>query len=249
MGGEARILVSREAGRESQILQGGGCDCCPSGVGTRLCKTNPISWARSGRRGTGYRSYKTNPILKAMGRRVARDAGIRPAVRKRDAFDTPWFIVQNKANARLARELTPAQKRGYERNAGRVKQSQFPGTEPGHRCAEQESCKTKPISVAIGRRRMVRVAGILPAMRRQDAFDTGWPVVRNKANFRSRMLCRALHCRAWQGGCWQPGGSVKAEGLGDGPVPGKVAIAKLRVTMPPTVLGEFAFTLARREAS
>jgi hypothetical protein len=32
----------------------------------------------------------------------------------------------------------------------------------------------------------------------------------------------------------QPGGIVKAEGLGDGPAHGKVAIAKLRLTLPPT---------------
>ena len=38
------------------------------------------------------------------------------------------------------------------------------------------------------------------------------------------------------------GGSVKAEGLGDGPAHGKVAIAKLRLTLPPTMLGDFAFT-------
>jgi hypothetical protein len=30
-----------------------------------------------------------------------------------------------------------------------------------------------------------------------------------------------------------PGGSVKAEGLGDGPAHGKAAIAKLRLTLPP----------------
>jgi hypothetical protein len=30
-----------------------------------------------------------------------------------------------------------------------------------------------------------------------------------------------------------PGGSVKAEGLGDGLTHGKAAIAKLRLTMPP----------------
>jgi len=31
----------------------------------------------------------------------------------------------------------------------------------------------------------------------------------------------------------RPGGIVKAEGLGDGPAHGKIAIAKLRLTMPP----------------
>jgi hypothetical protein len=41
----------------------------------------------------------------------------------------------------------------------------------------------------------------------------------------------------------QPGGIVKAEGLGDGPAPGKVAIAKLRLTMLPTMLGDFTFVL------
>lgn len=128
MGGEARILVSREAGRESQTPQGRGCDCCPPGVEARLCETNPISKARSDRRGTGYRSCKTNPILKTTGRWVTCDAGILPAMRRRDAFDTPWPIVQNKANSGPARGLTPAQKRGYERNTGRAKQSQFPRT-------------------------------------------------------------------------------------------------------------------------
>ena len=37
------------------------------------------------------------------------------------------------------------------------------------------------------------------------------------------------------------GGIVKAEGLGDGPTYGEVAIAKLRLTMPPTMSGDFAF--------
>jgi len=41
----------------------------------------------------------------------------------------------------------------------------------------------------------------------------------------------------------QPGGIVKAAGLGDGPTQGKIAIAKLRLTMPPTILGDFAFAL------
>jgi len=40
-----------------------------------------------------------------------------------------------------------------------------------------------------------------------------------------------------------PGGIVKAAGLGDGPAQGKTAIAKLRLTMPPTTLGDFAFAL------
>jgi hypothetical protein len=31
----------------------------------------------------------------------------------------------------------------------------------------------------------------------------------------------------------RPGGIVKAEGLGDGPAHGKIAIAKLRLTMRP----------------
>ena len=39
------------------------------------------------------------------------------------------------------------------------------------------------------------------------------------------------------------GGSVKAEGLGDGPGRGKSAIAKLRLTMPPTTLCDSAFAL------
>jgi len=41
----------------------------------------------------------------------------------------------------------------------------------------------------------------------------------------------------------QPGGIVKAAGLGDGPTQGKIAIAKLRLTMPRTTLGDFAFAL------
>jgi hypothetical protein len=41
----------------------------------------------------------------------------------------------------------------------------------------------------------------------------------------------------------QPGGIVKAAGLGDGPTQGKITIAKLRLTMPPTTLGDFAFAL------
>jgi len=41
----------------------------------------------------------------------------------------------------------------------------------------------------------------------------------------------------------QPGGIVKAAGLGDGPTQGKIAIAKLRLTMPLTTLGDFAFAL------
>jgi len=32
---------------------------------------------------------------------------------------------------------------------------------------------------------------------------------------------------------YQPGGSVKAEGLGDGPAHVNLAIAKLRLTLPP----------------
>ncbi len=40
------------------------------------------------------------------------------------------------------------------------------------------------------------------------------------------------------------GGSVKAEGLGDGPLHGKVAIAKLRLTLPPATSDRFAFILA-----
>ena len=40
-----------------------------------------------------------------------------------------------------------------------------------------------------------------------------------------------------------PGGIVKAAGLGDGPTQGEIAIAKLRLTMPPTTLGDFAFAL------
>jgi len=43
----------------------------------------------------------------------------------------------------------------------------------------------------------------------------------------------------------QPGGIVKAAGLGDGPTQGKIAIAKLRLTMPLTTLGDFAFALWR----
>jgi hypothetical protein len=39
------------------------------------------------------------------------------------------------------------------------------------------------------------------------------------------------------------GGSVKAEGLGDGPSPAKIAIAKLRLTLPPTTRHDFAFAL------
>ena len=41
----------------------------------------------------------------------------------------------------------------------------------------------------------------------------------------------------------EPGGIVKAAGLGDGPTQGEIAIAKLRLTMPPTTLGDFAFAL------
>jgi hypothetical protein len=37
------------------------------------------------------------------------------------------------------------------------------------------------------------------------------------------------------------GGSVKAEGLGDGPAHGKSAVAKLRLTLPPTTRHDFAF--------
>jgi len=39
------------------------------------------------------------------------------------------------------------------------------------------------------------------------------------------------------------GGSVKAEGLGDGLTQGKAAIAKLRLTLPPSMSDDFAFTL------
>jgi hypothetical protein len=41
------------------------------------------------------------------------------------------------------------------------------------------------------------------------------------------------------------GGIVKAEGLGDGPTHPKDAIAKLRLTMPPIMLADFAFALSR----
>ncbi len=41
----------------------------------------------------------------------------------------------------------------------------------------------------------------------------------------------------------QPGGIVKAAGLGDGPTRGNIAIVKLRLTMPLTTLGDFAFAL------
>jgi len=44
-----------------------------------------------------------------------------------------------------------------------------------------------------------------------------------------------------------PGGIVKAAGLGDGPAQGKIAIAKLRLTMPPTTLGDFAIALSAGE--
>jgi hypothetical protein len=42
----------------------------------------------------------------------------------------------------------------------------------------------------------------------------------------------------------RPGGIVKAEGLGDGLTRGKIAIAKLRLTMPLTLLGDVAFVPA-----
>jgi len=45
-----------------------------------------------------------------------------------------------------------------------------------------------------------------------------------------------------------PGGIVRAEGLGDDPTQGKIAIAKLRLTMPPTTLGDFAFALLLSDA-
>jgi len=41
----------------------------------------------------------------------------------------------------------------------------------------------------------------------------------------------------------QPGVIVKAEGLGDGPAPAE--IAKLRLTMPPAVLGDLVFGLTK----
>jgi len=46
----------------------------------------------------------------------------------------------------------------------------------------------------------------------------------------------------------QPGGIVKAKGLGDGPAPKKDAIAKLRLTMPPTIWGDFALGLIQAGA-
>jgi hypothetical protein len=40
-----------------------------------------------------------------------------------------------------------------------------------------------------------------------------------------------------------PGGSVKAEGLGDGPTHCETATAKLRLTMPRNMLGDLGFAL------
>jgi hypothetical protein len=40
-----------------------------------------------------------------------------------------------------------------------------------------------------------------------------------------------------------PGGSLKAEGLGDGLTHGKAAIAKLRLTLPPAMSDDFALTV------
>jgi hypothetical protein len=102
---------------------------------------------------------------------------------------------------------------------------------------DRPACQTKPIGAHPAPRKPA--LGLAKGRTTEETSGDARPTRAARANAKSRIRMQGRR---------ESGGSVKAEGLGDGPTHGKSAIAKLRglrLTLPPTPSCDFAFALTR----